>query len=116
MRNDYFTATELAKIAGVAPDTIYKRFDKPGYFKAVRPGSTKRYYIIPKKDFFEWYFKAHNDGSIYELFPACVINHNALVKAYKEYMEFKQQNNEKLRREYLANKRPVYRRKGSYGL
>lgn len=116
MRNDYFTPTELESVIGISYNTIMKRINTPGYFKGIRPGAVKRYIIIHKADFFAWYFDAYNAGKIPQLFPCSQPDHRAIVQAHKEYSAWKMVNNEKLRREYLANKRPAYRRKDCYGL
>lgn len=115
MRNDYFTISELRKLLHTCPSTLCKRAGQPGYFPAARVGSgQKTQFIIDKAQFYEWYFKAYNLGKLRELFPHARMNHDQILQSYQEYMEFKHQNNEALRRQFVKNKRPVYRRKGSY--
>lgn len=116
MRNDYFTTTELSKLLHMATSTVLKHANQPGYFPGIKTGSKMSNTIIPKDALFDWYFKAYNTGKIRELFPQARIDHAAIMDAYRQYKTWKNQNNEALRREYVRNKRPAYRRKGSYDI
>lgn len=116
MRNDYFTTTELSKLLHMATSTVLKHANQPGYFPGIKTGSKMSNTIIPKDALFDWYFKAYNTGKIRELFPQARMDHAAILQSYQDYTQYKLQNNETLRREFLRNKRPAYRRKGSYGL
>lgn len=118
MRNDYFTATELVNLLHVKASTFYKYIDVPDFvpYRQIGTNANKQRYIIDKMPFFEWYFRMHKDCALERRFPRMHPDHEAIQKAYADYIQWKTINQEAQRKKYVENKRPVYRRKGSYGL
>lgn len=117
MRNDYFTTTELIKLLHISATTLYGYMDDPDFLPSRRIGTNenKQRYIVDKMPFFEWYFRMHKDCTLERRFPRMHPDHEAIQKAYTDYIRWKTINQEAQRIKFVENKRPVYRRKGSYG-
>ena len=118
MRNDYFTTTEMIPLLHISANTLYKYLEQPDFLPSRRIGSNanKQRYIIDKMPFFEWYFRIRKDGTLQKEFPFMHPDHDAISKEYADYIKWRTTNHEMQRREYVANKKPVYRRRDCYGI
>lgn len=83
MREDYFTATELAYLLHVDPGKLRSIIAKPFGLPAKLVGTR---YVIPKAKFFMWYDQMKREGMLRVIFGTPDSNYNEVYAVRDKWL------------------------------